>query len=82
MLLRLLSLRLNGSYEDDGVNWTGVDADIFDVDDDDTSIAFFRALIKRNSRSISCDREWSITSRASSLTGSSASICCFKILRT
>lgn len=46
------------------------------------SAAFLRALTKRNSRSMRFVRPASMCSRDSSQTGSSASICCFKIFNT
>lgn len=79
-LLRFVSPRLNGSYDELGVNWGGVVAELFVVTPFfDPSIAFFRAFTKRCSLSMSSKRLLSTSSSDSSLTGNSASICCFKI---
>lgn len=90
---RVDSVRLNGSYDELGVNCGGVVDEILAVDvwlkavifwPDilDISIAFLRLLTSRNSRSINVARLLSICSNDSSLMGSSASICCFSNRRT
>lgn len=71
-LFRFESPRLNASYAGPGVVSGGVGFV--------PSIAFFRAFTNRCSRSINSKRLLSTSSNDSSLTGSSASICCFRIL--
>lgn len=93
ILFFLWSIRLNGSYEELGVNCGGVVDEIFAVDVwwywiplwpgfFVISTAFFRAFINRNSLSMRFVRPASTCSNDSSQTGSSASICCFRIFNT
>lgn len=92
-LLRFESPRLNGSYDELAVNCGGVVAEMLAVvvcpyeekpflAGLKASTAFLRAFINRNSRSIKSYRLTSTSSNDSSLTGSSASICCFRIFKS
>lgn len=91
MLLRLFSVRLNGSYEELGVSCGGVIDDKLAVCEYFTpfgpgflvtSKALLRALTSRNSRSMRFVRPASMCSSDSSHTGNSASICCLRIFNT
>lgn len=91
MLLRLFSVRLNGSYDELGVSCGGVVDDVFVVcgylipfgaGHLVNSNVLFRALTNRNSLSISVVRPASMCSSDSSHIGNSASICCLRIFNT